>query len=467
MKRIWKKIIELKEKLRYEIEDAGGIKMFLTLLLISLIAIPFILLYFYVLKPLYNFIRMLFEAKKLGLKTSFRKQFYPEEYEQEQMDIEREQERELEKPLLPAGRLKEFRDKKEWPDAYVVDEVAIYGAAGRTLIYVDESVEEFDVPEGVENIYHRCFACCSKLKRIKLPQSLKRIGKRAFLDCVALKEIVVPESVYIIDQEMFLNCTSLEHVVLPSQITEIPCRMFCNCRSLRVIQLPESIKTIETEAFRRCYGLEHIKPNERLEIIKEKAFEDCRSLKEFIMPESVKMFTIGMFNGCHSLEHIHFSSQINDFGGSCCEECWNLNRISMPPISEEFKRRINDWWAERADKVDISKSECPYPPSVFWTYEDALYFGVPRLTTVCLVFCFSKATEFTIPSFVTNIKRAAFSSCKNLCTLRLSPYITPSCNPWDHDNITYGFICENWPQVENVVFEETLKNTTKVFGLSA
>lgn len=473
MQRIWKKILKLKNDLQYEIEDTGGIMKFLVILLLTLLLWPILMLYFCILKPIYRFIRMLFEAKKLGLKSSFRKWFYPEKYEQEQRDNESEREKEREQkdnsdgPWILDCRKHRYINPDDWPDAYNVDGVAVYGAEGRTLIYVDESVEEFDVPEGVENICHYCFAACNKLRRVKLPQSLKRIGKRAFLDCVALKEIVVPESVYIIDQEMFMNCTSLEHVVLPSQITEIPCRMFCNCRSLRVIQLPESIKTIETEAFRRCYGLEQIKPNERLEIIKEKAFEDCRSLKEFIMPESVKMFTVGMFNGCHSLEHIHFSSQINDFGGSCCEECWNINRISMPPISEEFKRRINDWWAERADKVDISKSECPYPPSVFWTYEDALYFGVPRLTTVCLVFCFSKALEFIIPSFVTNIKRAAFSSCKNLRTLRLSPYITPSCNPWDHDNISYGFICENWPQVENVIFDETLKNTTKVFGLSA
>lgn len=464
--KIFDRLLELKEFLKDEIEDSGGMGVFLIVVVITLLLWPLILLYFFVIKPLYKGIRMLLDAPKIGLKESYRKQFskqYKEEHEKKKLEAEKAKD----EPLIPDGRIKQFREQEIWPDAYVVDGVAVYVEEGRTLLYVDEKVEEFDVPEGVENIYHRCFACCSQLRRIGLPTTLKRIGKRAFYDCVSLKEMVVPESVYFIDQEMFMNCTALEHVVLPSQITEILCRMFCNCRSLRVIQLPESIKTIETEAFRRCYGLEHIKPNERLEIIKEKAFEDCRSLKEFIMPESVKKFTIGMFNGCHSLEHIHFSSQINDFGGSCCQECWNINRISMPPISEEFKRRINDWWAERTDKVDISKSECPYPPSLFWTYEDALYFGVPRLTTVCLVFCFSKATEFTIPSFVTNIKRAAFSSCKNLCTLRLSPYITPSCNPWDHDNITYGFICENWPQVENVIFEETLKNTTKVFGLSA
>ena len=133
---------------------------------------------------------------------------------------------------IPDGRLKQFRDKKYWPDAYVVDGVAVYAAEGRTLVYVDENVEEFDVPEGVVNIYHYCFAFCENLKRIGLPSSLKRIGRRGLFGCVSLKEVIIPESVYIVGEEMLMNCASLEHITLPSLITEIPVRMFCNCRSL-------------------------------------------------------------------------------------------------------------------------------------------------------------------------------------------------------------------------------------------
>ena len=64
------------------------------------------------------------------------------------------------------GRLKQFKDSKYWPDAYVVDNIAVYGAEGRVLLCVDENVERFDVPEGVVNIYHRCFAGCEKLQQV-------------------------------------------------------------------------------------------------------------------------------------------------------------------------------------------------------------------------------------------------------------------------------------------------------------
>lgn len=467
MKWIRKKLIELKDYCRSEMEEFGGMHIFLLATLIMLLVWPFLLLYFLLLRPTIKGIRMLLEVKELGLKASYRKQFHSDEYEKELSDKKREEEKALNESLLPDGKQKRFEDRKNWPDAYVVDGKAIYGENGRMLIYVDEHVEELVVPEGVENIYHRCFANCDRLKRVILPSSLKRIGKRAFYGCVSLKEVVVPESVYILDEEMFMNCTSLEHIVLPSQTTEIFPRMFCNCRSLHDFTIPEYVRIIDVEAFRRCYSLEYIKKNEQLEQIMERAFEDCHSLKEFIMPESVRSVREGIFNGCHSLEHIHFSSQIQDFGGSCCRECWNINQISMTPMDEETKEHFRKRWEEYADKVDITTSENPFPESAFWTMGDTLYFGVPRLTSVCLVFCFSKEIEFTIPSFVTNIKREAFSSCRNLRTLRLSPYIKSSCDPWERESITYGFIYDYWPQVKDVVFDETLKSSGYAFGLIA
>lgn len=459
------KLIEFKEYLKDEIEETGGIRIFLLVLLLAIVATPFILFFFFIIRPIYRGIRMLIDVKKLGLKASFRKNFYPDEYEEEQIDEERKAEKALEESLIPEGRWKKFNDRKNWPDAYAVDGIAIYGAKGRTLLYVDDRVEEFEVPEGVVNIYHRCFAACDVLKRVSLPSSLKRMGKRAFYGCVSLKEIIVPESVEIIDEEMFMDCVSLERVVLPSHIVAIPHRLFCNCRSLQSVSLPEDVQIIKSEAFRRCYSLGHIEMNEKLEKITERAFEDCRSLKEVIMPESVTHVREGIFNGCHSLEHIHLSGQILDFGGSCCRECWNINQISMSPETETEESVIRKGWEKHSEKIDITTSECPYPESAFWTMGDALYFGVPRLTSVCLVFCFTKEDAYTIPSFVTNIKRDAFVACRNLRSLRLSPYLKTSADPSETMRISYGFIYEYWPQIETVIFDETLKNTEYAFGL--
>jgi hypothetical protein len=284
----WKKLKEFKDHIKDEIEKMGGLKMVLPATLITLIALPFLLLYYLILEPLYNGICILLGIKYVGPEMSYKKLFQPEKYEKEQSDKKNEEQKAWEASLLPDGKWKQLIDRKSWPDAYAVDGKAIYAAEGRVLLYVDKRVDEFDVPEGVENVYHCCFADCSELKRVSLPSTLKRIGKRAFDSCVSLKEIVVPDSVYILDEGMFMNCSSLEHVVLPSQTTGIPTRMFMNCRSLKNFSLPEKTKTIYIEAFRRCYSLEHVDTNSQLELINERAFEDCRSLKEFIMTETVK-----------------------------------------------------------------------------------------------------------------------------------------------------------------------------------
>jgi hypothetical protein len=459
-----KKLTELKESLRDEIEDIGGIKIFMLALLLTILFTPFLLVYELIIKPLYRIIRVIIDTPRLGMRKAFMKYFHSDDYQKEQWKKEREEKEALDCQLLPDSRQKKFEDWENWPDAYVVDKVAVYAAGGRTLVYVDERVTEFDVPEGVENIYHRCFACCDALKRISLPSTVKRIGKRAFFSCVSLKEISIPKSVSMIEEEMFMNCSSLEHIELHPQIKEIPARTFCHCRNLRHFKLPVELRAIRTEAFRRCYSLERIDTNEKLEIIEKKAFEDCRTLKEFIMPDTVRSCSEGMFNGCHSLQHIHFSSLIKDFGGSCCRDCWSINRFTMPK-DEHMISYAKTSWEKYADKVEISTSENPIPETMFWTMGESLYFGIPRLTSVCLMFCFTKDEEYTVPSFVTNVKRDAFTSCKNLRSLRLSPYIKASDDPWDINSVSYGFIYENWTQIENIVFDETLKNTEYAVGL--
>ena len=458
------KLIELWASIKYEIEDTGGIKIFMLALLLTILFIPFLFVYELIIKPLYRTIRVIIDSPRLGMKKAYMKYFHSDDYQKEQWKKEREEKEALDCQLLPDSRQKKFEDWENWPDAYVVDKVAVYAAGGRTLVYVDERVTEFDVPEGVENIYHRCFACCDVLKRISLPSTVKRIGKRAFFSCVSLKEISIPKSVSMIEEEMFMNCSSLEHIELHPQIKEIPARTFCHCRNLRHFKLPVELRAIRTEAFRRCYSLERIDTNEKLEIIEKKAFEDCRTLKEFIMPDTVRSCSEGMFNGCHSLQHIHFSSLIKDFGGSCCRDCWSINRFTMPK-DEHMISYAKTSWEKYADKVEISTSENPIPETMFWTMGESLYFGIPRLTSVCLMFCFTKDEEYTVPSFVTNVKRDAFTSCKNLRSLRLSPYIKASDDPWDINSVSYGFIYENWTQIENIVFDETLKNTEYAVGL--
>lgn len=435
---------------------------------LTVILLPFIILFFVT--------RLIIDVYRIGPRLAWWHLWREEKYRKyEGLKSSREwrQEQEMKEKMkqdqlkkIPDGIRKKFRDWKDWPGAYVVDKIAVYSQDGHTLLYVDDRVKEFEVPEGVVNIFHRCFYECEALKRVSIPSTVKRIGKMAFFNCVSLKLIKLPESVSFLGEKVFKNCSALVHVSMPSCITEIPSQAFCNCRKLVSFEIPPETRIIGAEAFRRCYGLKRIVPNEKLEVVRDRGFEDCRSLREFIMPESLKFCTVGLFNGCLSLEHFHLSSQIKDFGCSCCLQCYNLRSVTMTR-SDSFATFVQKKWREYADEVDINESEMPYPESLFWTMGDTLYFGIPRLTTVCLVFSFSKESEFTIPCFVTNIKRGAFMVCENLRTLRLAPNIKWSSEPFERNEVSYDYIYENWPQIDQVIFDESLKSSICPIFLSA
>jgi hypothetical protein len=221
------KLTGMKDSVMDTIEEMGGFRVLIALP-IFLIALPFFLL-FLLMKKGYQFIRMSIDSITIGPKRAYRKNFYPNEYDEEDEKVEQTENKE---PLLPDGKHKAFQDLEYWHDAYAVDGKAVYGAEGRTLLYVDENVKDFVVPEGVVNIYHRCFLNCNKLESVMLPKTLKRMGKMAFKNCTSLKEMIIPDSVNSIGDEMLMNCMALEKLILPLQIREIPPRAFSNCKKI-------------------------------------------------------------------------------------------------------------------------------------------------------------------------------------------------------------------------------------------
>lgn len=451
---------ELWQSLVKELQDDYtnyGLGYVVLLVFVSILWTPLFLTYLFVRYILFNALMFLVDIPRIGLRTSFLKHFKSDIYEKEQDARKKERDAWIGKMFLPSEHKKTFVGKELWPKATVVDDVALYGADGRTLLYVQEGVQEFDVPEGVINIYHRCFELCTSLQRVSLPSTLRRIGNRAFCCCVSLKEIVIPQSVTSLGEEAFRDCTSLEKIILPNNSIEIPERMFENCRKLRSISLPSETLMICKFAFRHCVGLEHVIMNDKLEIVREKAFQECFQLREFICPETVRFIEVGAFNDCHSLEHIHMSGRFEAFGGSLCENCWNLQKITMSP-NEKYKKDIEYDWSHNSKKVKPSDSENPYPQNKYWSDGKALYSGVPRFSTVKLVLCLSKDDVFEVPSFVTSIKKCAFTTCKHLRKLRLSPKLIDLAS--DNDSlITEETIYNYWPQIDEIEFTDELNFT--------
>ena len=103
-----KKIVEIKEHIKNEIEDTGGIKIFMLALLLTILFIPFLFVYEVIVKPIYRIIRMMIDAPRLGMKKAHMKYFHSNDYQKEQREKEREEKKALDSQLLPNSRQKKF-----------------------------------------------------------------------------------------------------------------------------------------------------------------------------------------------------------------------------------------------------------------------------------------------------------------------------------------------------------------------
>jgi hypothetical protein len=96
---------------------------------------------------------------------------------------------------------------------------------GNAAFVLCTSLDNVEIPEGVERIELDAFAKCSSLKNVLLPQSLKAIERGVFWECKALQEITIPAGVSEIGDYAFYNCTALtdvyNHAVEPQSITMI------------------------------------------------------------------------------------------------------------------------------------------------------------------------------------------------------------------------------------------------------
>lgn len=76
-------------------------------------------------------------------------------------------------------------------------------------------VEDYKVPEGVENI-GVLFTNCNTLKTIDMPNSIKQIEPLAFYNCTALKTITLSSSLNQIGYEAFSGCPELNTIYVKS-----------------------------------------------------------------------------------------------------------------------------------------------------------------------------------------------------------------------------------------------------------
>lgn len=150
---------------------------------------------------------------------------------------------------------------------YAIDGKALFTKSMKTLIAIDPTLENYEIPEGVTTIEEYAFYE-SPIKNIIIPESVTKIGSAAFSGCCNLGRVSFKGK---------------------KGITKIPAYCFHGCTSLQTISLPSSIRTIDYSAFEKS------------------------GLKTLTLPSSVRIVNNDAFAYTH-LEKITIKRQLTEFG---------------------------------------------------------------------------------------------------------------------------------------------------------
>ncbi|WP_105124496.1 leucine-rich repeat protein [Streptococcus suis] len=193
-------------------------------------------------------------------------------------------------------------------------------------------VEEFVIPEGVEEIGVQAFAYNPFLKSVVLPSSLKKIGYGAFQN-TGIESIIFKDGLVEIDDYAFSN-TNLKSTRLPNSVTRLGSSAFSGISTLTSITLSEGLTEINVGTFSGT-SLERVILPSAVTIIHDSAFSRVSTLKDIIFSDGLKRIERSAFDGT-GLTDVTLPSQLEYLGaGAFATE--SLRSIHIPKSLKEVE----------------------------------------------------------------------------------------------------------------------------------
>ena len=228
---------------------------------------------------------------------------------------------------------------------------ALYSADGNSLIYytISNTVNQFNVPQGVICIGKHSFFMCDNLKKIVIPSSVERMENNPFSGCIKLT-IENHSAAYHFENGVIynkwhsgiigcLNGSYIERLVIPDGVTAINRNSFWNCKGVKNIVIGRNVKHIGYNPFAWCENLllESLSPEFPCEngIIYDKNFThilcatDRAVGKYFKVRDSVTHINRGAFSGCIDLVRIDLKG-IKCIDKSAFTNCMSLKYVFIP-----------------------------------------------------------------------------------------------------------------------------------------
>ena len=326
------------------------------------------------------------------------------------------------------------------------------------------------IPNGVTSIGRGAFAHCSGLTSITIPDSVTSIGRIAFYYTgwywkqpdglvyagkVAYEykgtmpsntSIVIKEGTLGIVDAAFAGCTGLTSITIPDSVTSIGELAFSGCRGLTSVTIGNSVTSIGKEAFRGCTGLTTVNWNatkctsagsdnnpifkgcsnlatvnigDNVKIIPSYAFRDCIGLTSITIPASVTSIGGGAFSGCYRLIEVYNKSALSITAGSYDNGgvAYYAKNVYTTEGGSKLSTDENGYviYTDGDEKILVAylgtETELTLPAYITQIYKYA-FTGCTGLTSI------------TIPGSVTSIGRSAFSGCTGLTSIIIPDSVT-------------------------------------------
>ena len=193
---------------------------------------------------------------------------------------------------------------------------------GTQAFAYNSTIEEIELPEGIEEIAAGAFSEAVALTKLNIPESVKAIpysilyhsgiynndanytNKCLYIDGCLLETksdisgtVQVKEGTRLISGSAFAGRNSITSIRFPIALRYIGQNAFNSCTNLTEISIPEGVKEINRSTFVNCAKLENVKLPMSLEKIDNYAFSDCFNLQRIVIPANVQAIGKSAFDG--------------------------------------------------------------------------------------------------------------------------------------------------------------------------
>lgn len=112
-------------------------------------------------------------------------------------------------------------------------------------------ITELVLPSTIETYGEGVFRDCRELKCIQgFRKNVDKINQYMFYNCQSLESFDIPNGITSIDKSAFAGCTTITEIIIPNSVVTIGEFAFADCSNVKTLTIGESVKNVYNYAFR-------------------------------------------------------------------------------------------------------------------------------------------------------------------------------------------------------------------------